>query len=405
MDAAAFVPCEFSLAAIEEVYALNGKNTVLRGEKVKNTPFDGARVLPPIVLDGRDSSENFQVTHADNNRLLLAHASEEVFQGHIESSTYSNHRAWDTLVDVYKTVPPGQRGMLNLGYATKSMAGTGPYLQRFDPQAERGGIRVPTEKRLHPKVASRTFLDPLNGLMKVSEDFLTLVLEHGTSDWEGNSKWPTSKNARDAVVTSYEYLKKTPPPEPFPGLQHQFATFGKGESFFHFDGENAGMLCGNSCDVHLCMTHNPTTVLVVHLLDQDGNAQPYCIRQYKHSYTAFRGANSLHGSVNERTYLSLLNEHVGGHDKYTKGECDAYLYESESDTRVYFTTYSRHSLLDHAWELRLWTESGIDPYYVNAGSTRSRRPKQANDDVERVASMYGLVSPFARETAKHEAFY
>jgi hypothetical protein len=220
--------------------------------------------------------------------------------------------------------------------------------------------------------------------------------------------WPTVKDERNAILKTYKYLNEIPPPEPFPGLMHQFATFGDGKvTMFHFDDSNAGMSCGKGCDSHLCLTNNPGTLFVVHCIDEDGNVQPYCFRQYKHALTFFRAANCLHGSVDEKTYLSYLSRHgLVGHYKYivanNSNERNDANVEEECVKRVFLTTYSRRSLSDHAWELRLWEESNYEPFYKRARNEYSsiQRPKQSVEEVNRVGSIHGLVSPF--KPTEHE---
>jgi hypothetical protein len=123
--------------------------------------------------------------------------------------------------------------------------------------------------------------------------------------------------------------------------------------------------------------------------------------------TFFRAANCLHGSVDKKTYLSYLSRHgLVGHYKYivanNSNEHNDANVEEECVKRVFLTTYSRRSLSDHAWELRLWEESNYEPFYKRARNEYSsiQRPKQSVEEVNRVGSIHGLVSLF--KPTEHE---
>ena len=150
--------CCATIAAVNEVYRFDGEHVTLGGKKVSNTQFDGAVVLPPIIIDGRETARNFRVRNPSNGRLLLAHPSHALTQQYIESCEahdlrLQSFRKVDQLVDIYFKCRTGSRGMINLGYATESQAANGWYLQHFGikPEVTRGGIWVPTVKSDAPK--------------------------------------------------------------------------------------------------------------------------------------------------------------------------------------------------------------------------------------------------------------
>ena len=53
--------CRDTIAAVNEVYRFDGEHVTLGGKKMSNTQFDGAVVLPPIIIDGRETAGNFRV--------------------------------------------------------------------------------------------------------------------------------------------------------------------------------------------------------------------------------------------------------------------------------------------------------------------------------------------------------
>jgi hypothetical protein len=59
----------------------------------------------------------------------------------------------EKLVNLFHETPVGNRKMHNVGYSTLSMAAQGAFfLHRLNPNATRGGIRLPTEEQPWPKV-------------------------------------------------------------------------------------------------------------------------------------------------------------------------------------------------------------------------------------------------------------
>jgi hypothetical protein len=242
-------------------------------------------------------------------------------------------------------------------------------------------------------------------LAEMMEDICTYRMM-SKKDIHYNSLFPDAKEQREAVLESYKQLGLEAPDEPFPGCNHQFATYGWDMKPFHFDDNNAGLESGKSPDLHMCLTHNPSIAMVVHIPTEDGNVQPYCFPQYQYALTLFRAGNHLHGTVDLTTYLNAMahefrmDGHFGfignhGPNSSTVGT------QQESARRLFLTTYSRHAVMDHAWELRLWNESGLPAYYKEAGAQYKKRDNQRYASVKvtkRVKDKYGLESPFKNES-------
>ncbi len=392
--------CPHTLKTIRDTYDLRGVNTKLNGKQV----------LPPIVISPNKLRETFRMRDPSESNVMVAAPPLDTVRRYLH--LYGNKWTENTsaeLVDLYMNTPKDSRGMINIGYATLSQAATGPYLQRLNPDAERRGIRVPAEKKVHRNfqkaTRGREMLHHLNcGLQNLTE--LQLLLPKEVED---SLAFPSPEDVRAAIETSWRNNGLDIPEEPFPGLVHQSVTLGdNGASTrspkvtsFHTDETNAGVLAKVYPDFHYLLTDNDDMLYVVNVETEDGNIQPCCFTQRQGTMVAFRAGNCDHGSVDKFTYLSTLTQEVG-HSHSSKEalagcrrHCDV-----ASKPRVFCTAYTRFSLLDHAWELRAWEKAGVSPYYVVAGTTGNTRPKVPAASIKKVSDEHGLESPYMSEYKK-----
>lgn len=144
---------------------------------------------------------------------------------------------------------------------------------------------------------------------------------------------------------------------------------------FHFDMRSPGQSCGSATlDVHQCKTKVPRLCFVVVVLTDEGLI-PYVIPQYEGTTTLFWGHDQLHGVVD---IDSLVDFFPSCHDSVMQHQRDCKHIKEHDNKRVWVSFYSRKSMWDLAWEIKLYKNANnkLQVHNMKDGPIKKSRAKR-----------------------------